>query len=61
VRKAAESTLRKTIMNIVTFVNIHKEHIPPITTSDSNPFPYQININQQGKEGAGWVTRMGIY
>ncbi len=51
-----ESTLHSTVMKVVTLVNAHKSHIPPIT--ESNPFPYQININQ--KE-SGWATRMGIY
>lgn len=58
VRKAMESTLLGTVMKIVTYVNTHKDHIPPITTTESNPFPYQIHINQ--KE-AGWAARMGIY
>ncbi|KAB5558139.1 duf1649 domain-containing protein [Coniochaeta sp. 2T2.1] len=58
VRKAMESTLLATVMKIITYVNTHKDHIPPITTTESNPFPYQIHINQ--KE-AGWATRMGIY
>ncbi|EFX02711.1 duf1649 domain containing protein [Grosmannia clavigera kw1407] len=58
VRQAMESTLLAAVMKIVTSVNAHKDHIPPITTADSNPFPYQINVNQ--KE-AGWATRMGIY
>jgi autophagy-related protein 101 len=53
-----ESTLQNTVMKIITLVNTHKDHIPPITTTESNPFPYQINIHQ--KE-AGWATRMGIY
>ncbi|KAK3375392.1 autophagy-related protein [Podospora didyma] len=59
VRRAMESTLHSTIMNAVTLANAHKDHIPPITTTESNPFPYQITINSQ-KE-AGWATRMGIY
>lgn len=53
-----ETTLMTTVMKVITFVNAHKDHIPPITTQGSNPFPYQININQ--KE-SGWATRMGIY
>lgn len=53
-----ESTLLATVMKVVTYVNTHKDHIPPITTTESNPFPYQININQ--KE-SGWATRMGVY
>ncbi|ERS97752.1 uncharacterized protein SPSK_03603 [Sporothrix schenckii 1099-18] len=58
VRQAMESTLLAAVMKIVTSVNANKDHIPPITTSESNPFPYQINVNQ--KE-AGWAARMGIY
>ncbi|KAI4865287.1 DUF1649-domain-containing protein [Hypoxylon rubiginosum] len=58
VRQAMEQTLLTTVMKIVTCVNTHKDHIPPITTSEANPFPYQINVNQKD---AGWATRMGIY
>ncbi|KAI1479027.1 hypothetical protein K445DRAFT_265135 [Daldinia sp. EC12] len=58
VRKAMEQTLLTTVMKIVTCVNTHKDHIPPITTSEANPFPYQINVNQKD---AGWATRIGIY
>ncbi|KAI1772524.1 DUF1649-domain-containing protein [Hypoxylon cercidicola] len=58
VRKAMEQTLLTAAMNIVTWANTNKEHIPPITTSEANPFPYQINVNQKD---AGWATRMGIY
>ncbi|GAW21738.1 hypothetical protein ANO14919_112630 [Xylariales sp. No.14919] len=58
VRKAMEQTLLTTAMKIVTCVNSYKDHIPPITTSETNPFPYQINVNQKD---AGWITRMGIY
>ena len=54
-----ETTLVNTVMKCVTLANTHKDHIPPITTTESNPFPYQISINPQ-KE-AGWATRMGIY
>ncbi len=53
-----EATLLTTAMKIVTSVNLHKDHIPPITTTDANPFPYQINVNQKD---AGWVPRMGMY
>jgi len=45
VTRAMEMTLQKTAMKIVGIVNLHKEHIPPITTSEMNPFPYQINLN----------------
>ncbi|KAI2642704.1 DUF1649-domain-containing protein [Xylaria nigripes] len=58
VRRAMEQTLLTTAMKIVTLVNSNKDHIPPITTSETNPFPYQISVNQKD---AGWATRMGIY
>ncbi|OAA56649.1 DUF1649 domain containing protein [Niveomyces insectorum RCEF 264] len=58
VRQAMESTLLAAVMKIVTAANAHKDHIPPITTAEANPFPYQIHVNP--KE-AGWATRMGIY
>ncbi|KAI0115910.1 hypothetical protein GGR51DRAFT_555786 [Nemania sp. FL0031] len=58
VRRAMEQTLLAAAMKIVTYVNTHKDHIPPITTSETNPFPYQINVN---KKDARWATRMGIY
>jgi autophagy-related protein 101 len=58
VRRAMEQTLQSTAMKIVTFANAHKEHIPPITTQATNPFPYKINIDQ--KE-TGWANRMRIY
>ncbi|KAI1434905.1 DUF1649-domain-containing protein [Xylaria sp. CBS 124048] len=58
VRRAMEQTLLTTAMKIVTCVNSYKDHIPPITTSETNPFPYQISVNQKD---AGWATRMGIY
>ncbi|KAH7188817.1 uncharacterized protein B0J16DRAFT_338108 [Fusarium flagelliforme] len=59
VRRAMEQTLLTTAMKIVTFANTHKDHIPPITTQGTNPFPYKINLDQ--KEATGWATRMRIY
>lgn len=58
VRRAMEQTLLTTAMKIVTCANSYKDHIPPITTSETNPFPYQISVNQKD---AGWATRLGIY
>jgi Autophagy-related protein 101 len=52
VRRAMESSLQKTAMKIVAIVNRDKDHIPPITTSDANPFPYQIVLNPK-QEGYG--------
>jgi hypothetical protein len=58
VRKAMEAMLLKAAMKIVTTVNREKDHIPPITTSEANPFPYQIIANPRDD---GWSTRMGIF
>lgn len=58
VRRAMEATLLATAMKIVTYANQHKDHIPPITTQATNPFPYKINLDQ--KE-TGWVPKMRIY
>ena len=56
--KAIGSTLQKTAMKIITIVNRDKDHIPPITTSETNPFPYHINLNPK-VEGRG--RGMGIF
>ena len=50
-------------MTTVTLASTHKDHIPPITTTENNPFPYQINVdsNHQKPIESGWATRMGIY
>ncbi len=40
-------------MKAVTLANAHKDHIPPITTTESNPFPYQINIGGSSSGNAG--------
>ncbi|KAI9677527.1 MAG: hypothetical protein M1817_006481 [Caeruleum heppii] len=56
VRRAMETTLQKTATKIVRIVNGNTDHIPPITTSEANPFPYQIIINPRDE---GW--RMGIF
>jgi hypothetical protein len=56
--KAMGSTLQKTAMKIVTIVNKEKEHIPPITTSETNPFPYQIDLNPRLE---GWGKSIGIF
>jgi hypothetical protein len=58
VRKAMETMLLKIVMKIVSTVNREKDHIPPITTSETNPFPYQITLNPKGD---GWGARMGIF
>jgi len=54
-----EKSLQKTAMKIINIVNKDKDHIPPITTAEVNPFPYQILVNPGKTEG--WVPRMAIF
>ncbi|KAL6713064.1 hypothetical protein ACLMJK_009185 [Lecanora helva] len=56
--KAVGSSLQKTAMKIITIVNRDKDHIPPITTSETNPFPYHIDLNPRVE---GWGRNMGIF
>ncbi|PKY05422.1 DUF1649 domain protein [Aspergillus campestris IBT 28561] len=58
VRKAMENMLQKAALKILTVVNRDKDHIPPITTSDSNPFPYRVVVNPRTD---GWQNRFGLY
>ncbi|KAL1972091.1 hypothetical protein VTN31DRAFT_7310 [Thermomyces dupontii] len=58
VRRAMENMLQKAAMKILSIVNRDKGHIPPITTSDANPFPYRIIVNPRQE---GWGTRIGLY
>jgi hypothetical protein len=58
VRRAMENMLQKAALKILTIVNHDKDHIPPITTSDSNPFPYRIVLNPRSDS---WQNRFGLY
>ncbi|KAI4153477.1 MAG: hypothetical protein LQ340_002293 [Diploschistes diacapsis] len=49
VMRAMETSLQKTALKIVAIANGNKEQIPPITTSETNPFPYQITLNPRLK------------
>ena len=57
VTKAMETTLQRAVLKIVTIVNQNKDHIPPITTSETNPFPYQIILNPRLE---GWTKTAGV-
>lgn len=63
-RRVMERQLQKSAMKVIGVVNRERAHIPPITTNESNPFPYQILVNPSGgKEGgaAGLGGKMGIF
>ncbi|KAG8629934.1 hypothetical protein KVT40_001553 [Elsinoe batatas] len=57
-RRAMESTLQRTALKIINIVNRDRNHIPPITTNETNPFPYQILVNPRSE---GWGRGMGIF
>ncbi|KAL4788037.1 autophagy-related protein [Aspergillus varians] len=58
VRKAMENMLQKAALKIIAVVNRDKDHLPPITTTDSNPYPYRIVLNPRTD---GWQNRFGLY
>ena len=57
-RRQMESQLQKAAMKIVTIMDRDRGHIPPITTNETNPFPYQILVNPRND---GWSQKMGTF
>ncbi|KAI8992490.1 hypothetical protein BDB01DRAFT_778635 [Pilobolus umbonatus] len=56
--KTAENQLRQCLMNILRLVNEHKEHIPSITITEGNPFPYQIGIQTPTESWNAMMKRL---
>ena len=42
IRKSMERQLNQNLLKILNIINDYKEHIPSITTTEGNPFPYQV-------------------
>jgi len=62
VRRAMTKSLEKAAHKIINIVNRDKDHIPPITTTDANPFPYHVIVNPKAApEQNTWGPRMGIF
>ncbi|CUS11476.1 unnamed protein product [Tuber aestivum] len=57
-RTSMEAQLQAAVLNIITTASMKKDHIPPITTNEANPFPYQIIVSPKGET---WGARMGIF
>lgn len=57
-RASIEHQLQKAVLEIITTASLRKDHIPPITTNDTNPFPYQIIVSPKGDT---WGARIGIF
>jgi hypothetical protein len=54
-------SLEKAAHKIISIVNRDKDHIPPITTADANPFPYQIVVNPKSVAENDWRPRIGLF
>ncbi|RMZ70963.1 DUF1649 domain [Pyrenophora seminiperda CCB06] len=61
VRRAMTKSLEKAAHKIIAIVNRDKDHIPPITTTDANPFPYQIVVNPKTVNENDWRPRIGLF
>lgn len=57
-RRRMETGLQETAMTILELVNGNRSYIPPITTNEANPFPFQVLVNPRGD---GWSQKMGIF
>lgn len=57
-RMSMEAQLQAAVLNIITIASMKKDHIPPITTNEANPFPYSITVSPKGET---WGARMGIF
>ena len=57
-RRQMEKNLQKAATNVVEIVNKERNHIPPITTNENNPFNHQILVNPKSD---GWGQRLGIF
>ncbi|CAO3598053.1 unnamed protein product [Absidia cylindrospora] len=58
VRRACERQLSQCLLAILKLANDHKEHIPSITTTDGNPFPYQIAIPSKSESWSTMIKRL---
>ncbi|PWW72694.1 DUF1649-domain-containing protein [Tuber magnatum] len=57
-RMSMEAQLQAAVLNIITMASMKRDHIPPITTNEANPFPYSIIVSPKGET---WGARMGIF
>lgn len=47
-KRVMERMLGKAVLQVVETVNRERAHIPPITTNEVNPFPFQISVGGKG-------------
>lgn len=58
--KVVENQFTQCLMKILKLVNDYKEHIPSITTTEGNPFPYQIAVQSQSESWSAMIKRMQV-
>ncbi|ORY97264.1 hypothetical protein BCR43DRAFT_489493 [Syncephalastrum racemosum] len=58
--RSIETQLSQNLMEILRLANDHKEHIPSITTTEGNPFPYQIAIPAQSETWGAMLKRLVV-
>ena len=58
VMKRVADGLQRTAVKVVTIVNQEKDHIPPITARDENPFPFSINLAPRQET---WGKGIGLF
>lgn len=58
--KVVENQFTQCLMKILKLVNDYKEHIPSITTTEGNPFPYQIAVQSQTESWSAMIKRMQV-
>lgn len=56
--KSVENQFIQNLMKILKIVNDYKEHIPSITTTEGNPFPYQIATQTQTESWNAMIKRI---
>lgn len=57
--EALSSSLRERILYIIEQVDRYKDHVPPVTTKELTPFPYEIQTVKDVKTGWGWLVGGG--
>ncbi|ORX95334.1 DUF1649-domain-containing protein [Basidiobolus meristosporus CBS 931.73] len=57
-RMRTERQVADFLMDIVQIVNDRKDHIPPITNNDPNPFPFQITVPSVNDTWGSMFKRM---
>ena len=53
-------SLMEAAMKVIEIASEHKDHIPPITTAEENPFPYTIEVMGSGGRSGSYGGYEGL-